>query len=122
MAIGDSLDLGRILQNSLSPRRKITFNYPLCIFIMLLNRLITPKSKLAITKWQGRIYIEKSIKPKYQHFLRSLDYLAKSKEEIEKSLFLRLTDLFSLNLNLIFYDLTSTYFEGQSSKEAVQQL
>jgi transposase len=40
--------------------------------------------------------------------------LAGSKEEIENSLFNRLCDLFSLKLNLIFYDLTSTYFEGSS--------
>ncbi len=112
-AIWDSLGLSNIISSSLSLRRKMNFDYPLSIFIMLVNRLIAPKSKLAITKWQERIYIEKEIKPKYQHYLRALDYLARAKEKIESSLFSRLTDLFSLKLNLIFYDLTSTYFEGQ---------
>lgn len=113
-SIWDSLHLETILKSALLPKERIKFDYPLCICIMLINRLIAPKSKLAITKWQERIYIESTSKPKYQHYLRSLDYLAKSKEEIEKFLFFRLTDLFSLKLNLIFYDLTSTYFEGQS--------
>lgn len=113
-SIWDSLNLNLILKDSQGIRRKMNFDYPLCVFIMLLNRLIAPKSKLAITKWQERIYIESHIKPKYQHYLRSLDYLAQAKEKIESFLFSRLTDLFSLSLNLIFYDLTSTYFEGGS--------
>jgi len=33
-------------------------------------------------------------------------------KQIEKQLFLRLRNLFSLNVDLVFYDLTSTYFEG----------
>jgi transposase len=33
-------------------------------------------------------------------------------KQIEKELFLRLRNLFSLNVDLVFYDLTSTYFEG----------
>jgi len=112
-SIWESLNLHSILKESLQTRR-LNFDYVLCVFIMLVNRLIAPKSKLAITKWQERIYIESLIKPKYQHYLRALDYLAQAKEEIEGSLFSRLTDLFSLKLNLIFYDLTSTYFEGQA--------
>ena len=43
---------------------------------------------------------------------RTLDALAAHKELIEKQLFLRLRDLFSLRAELVFYDLTSTYFEG----------
>lgn len=113
-AIWDSLNLTAILRDSLCLRRKMNFDYPLSVFIMLLNRLIAPRSKLALTRWQERIYIESQSKPRYQHYLRALDYLANSKEEIEKSIFISLTDLFNLKLNLIFYDLTSTYFEGQS--------
>jgi len=42
----------------------------------------------------------------------TLDILIAHKKEIEKELFLRLRNLFSLNVDLVFYDLTSTYFEG----------
>lgn len=44
---------------------------------------------------------------------RTLDQLHARKEEIEKELFLQLRTLFSLKVDLVFYDLTSTYFEGQ---------
>jgi transposase len=43
----------------------------------------------------------------------TLDKLIAHKKEIEKQLFLRLRTLFSLNVDLVFYDLTSTYFEGK---------
>ena len=42
----------------------------------------------------------------------TLDKLIAHKKQIEKELFLRLRNLFSLNVDLVFYDLTSTYFEG----------
>jgi transposase len=44
---------------------------------------------------------------------RTLDQLAKRKEAIERELFLRLRTLFALKVDLVLYDLTSTYFEGQ---------
>jgi transposase len=40
------------------------------------------------------------------------DHLLVQQKPIEKELFLRLRNLFSLNVDLVFYDLTSTYFEG----------
>ncbi len=43
---------------------------------------------------------------------RTLDRLAVHKKHIEKELFLGLRNLFSLKVDLVFYDLTSTYFEG----------
>lgn len=42
----------------------------------------------------------------------TLDRLGAHKKEIERELFLRLRNLFSLKAELVFYDLTSTYFEG----------
>jgi len=42
----------------------------------------------------------------------TLDRLVRHKEQIEKDLFLSLRNLFSLKVDLVFYDLTSTYFEG----------
>jgi transposase len=42
----------------------------------------------------------------------TLDGLVAHKREIEKQLFFRLRNLFSLKVDLVFYDLTSTYFEG----------
>jgi hypothetical protein len=52
-----------------------------------------------------------------QRWHRTLDELLEHKEEIEQRLYFQLCDLFSLQVELVFYDLTSTYFEGKGSKE-----
>lgn len=47
----------------------------------------------------------------------TLDGLVAHKKQIEKQLFFRLRNLFSLKVDLVFYDLTSTYFEGRGPSE-----
>jgi hypothetical protein len=47
-----------------------------------------------------------------QQWYRTLDQLVKHKERIETELYWHLRDLFSLQVDLAFYDLTSTYFTG----------
>src|SRR5438093_1479019 len=42
----------------------------------------------------------------------TLDWLVRHKPQLEQELFGRLLTLFALNVDLVFYDLTSTYFEG----------
>jgi transposase len=42
----------------------------------------------------------------------TLDRLGARQKQIEQELFLRLRHLFALKVDLVFYDLTSTYFEG----------
>jgi len=46
--------------------------------------------------------------------------LGKHQKQIEKELFLRLRNLFSLQVDWVFYDLTSTYFEGHGPAELAQ--
>ena len=44
---------------------------------------------------------------------RTLDQLHARKDATAQALFLTLRDLFSLPVDMVFYDLTSTYFEGE---------
>jgi hypothetical protein len=45
---------------------------------------------------------------------RTLDRLLPHKEALEKHLKTRLGELFDLEYDLLLYDVTSTYFEGQA--------
>jgi transposase len=47
-----------------------------------------------------------------KQWYRTLDQLLERKSDIERALYLTLRDLFSLKVDLVFYDLTSSYFEG----------
>ncbi len=85
--------------------------------MMVINRCVNPRSKLATSRWvdttcyrQLRGY---DLLPRDIHyFYRSMDYLLKAKEAIEKAVYERLQNLFSINVRLTFYDITSTFFYG----------
>jgi transposase len=97
--------------------------------LLVANRLIRPGSEHALAGWlesdwvcdrQGRRLApcwERRGRVKVAHrqldrWYRTLDRLAKVKDRVEVELYGRLRDLFSLNVDLVLYDITSTYFEG----------
>jgi len=105
--------------------------------VLVANRLVSPSSEHGLARWletdfvcdqRGRRWtaawrddVERkaSRSPRVriaadqlQRWYRTLDQLLARKAEIEHALFLRLRDLFSLQVDMVFYDLTSTYFEG----------
>ena len=49
------------------------------------------------------------------------DILFSHKKEIEKEIYLKLRDLFSINVDLVFYDLTSTYFAQREPKGDIKR-
>ncbi len=66
------------------------------------------EERLASSRPRVRVR-DRQLKKWYQ----TLDRLIEAKLQIEKQLFLKLRDLFHLKVDLVFYDLTSSYFEGQ---------
>lgn len=64
------------------------------------ERLSSRRPRVRVESWQ------------LEQWYRTLDWLCPHKAKVEQELFLRLRDLFSLKVDLVFYDLTSTYFEG----------
>jgi transposase len=97
--------------------------------VLIANRLIRPGSEHALAGWlesdwvcdtAGRRFVpvwKQSGRVKVEHrqldrWYRTLDRLAAAKERIEVELYGHLRDLFSLKVDLVFYDITSTYFEG----------
>ncbi len=106
--------------------------------VLVANRLCAPSSEHALARWlegdfvcdrQGRRWMPAwreeqerrgSRTPRVRvqmrqlkQWYRTLDQLHALKERIERELYLKLRDLFSLKVDLVLYDLTSTYFEGQ---------
>ncbi len=93
-------------------RSAIEFNIDAALFAMTLNRLEDPFSKLGVSKWAPTVHYPAFSTLELQHYYRSLDLLAEHKDTIEQYLFERVKDLFHLKLDLVFWDTTSTYFEG----------
>jgi len=73
------------------------------------------RSELSVWDWQQRLFWfgRRHADLGYHELLRALDVFVEAKDEVEKHLFFRLVDLFGISVDVVFYDLTSTYVEGQ---------
>lgn len=89
-----------------------TFAVEEALFRLVANRLVDPRSKLATVDWQETVAWPRPGTFSYQQFLRAMDVLQAHKEPVESGLFGRVRDLFSVPLRIVWYDLTSSYFEG----------
>ena len=102
--------------------------------VLLANRLIAPKSEHALARFLETDFVcdrlGRRFTPSWKTYrrvkvdfrqlrawYRTLDRLIAAKDEIELALYHRLRDLFSIRPDLILYDLTSTYFEGQGPED-----
>lgn len=81
--------------------------------LMILNRLVDPKSKLAIESWKNKLYSEEYKAIELQHLYRTIDILADHKDMLQKELYQTTLALFKPQIKLLFYDLTTLYFESQ---------
>ena len=97
-------------------RRRRSVGLSDAVFAMVANRLQDPSSKRhCVTDWLGAdaALPEGRNAPSLDRLYRALDAVADSKDEIEAHLFTELCNLTNLDLRLVCYDLTSTYFEGE---------
>ena len=87
------------------------------IKLMVVNRLCDPCSKLALLEWLDGVYFPgyEESKPPYHHLLRAMDRLIAAKEKAELLIAKRFLSLHEGPVDLVFYDITSTYFEGDKS-------
>jgi transposase len=96
-------------------RRRRSVGLSDAVFAMIANRLSDPSSKRrCVTDWLGAdaALPEARSAPSLDRLYRALDAVADFKDEIEAHLFSELCNLTNLDLRLVCYDLTSTYFEG----------
>ena len=109
------LHLSRWVEQAVQTKR-LSFSVVDALKVMLCAHLFKSNSRaeLAVWDWQQKLFWHphRVEDLEYQHLLRSLSVLTSIKDEIESKLFLHLGDLFDYNVDLVFYDLTSSYVEG----------
>ncbi len=89
---------------------KTQFDFFSAVFLMLVDRLSDPKSKLACYEKQEKYHgIRRN---ELQHLYRALDILSDGKEKIENHLFEKNRNLFNMRVDVILYDVTTIYFES----------
>lgn len=112
--LSEQLGIDHILKEIGHQHKRLTIDLKKVLFTLIASRFIKPVSKLALyDHWIERLYpvmVDHQIA--LQHIYRSLDILSRHKEHIEQSLYLHRRDLFSINLDIVLYDLTTLRFES----------
>lgn len=83
------------------------------IFRMAVGRLLDPKSKLSTHRWAQTVFWDDGETVDLQHYYRCLGVLSRRMARIEENLFFQGKDLFTPSPDLLFFDTTSVYFEGE---------
>lgn len=116
----DKLDLNNFLEQSI-PHGREDIEWSIMSQALVLWRLCEPSSELRIVE---HLYERSPLadllgipeeKLNENRLYRSLDNLLPHKSALEKHLKERLGELFNLEYDLLLYDVTSTYFEGEAA-------
>ena len=95
-----------------------------CVLGSIIGRIASPGSELATWHWlQERSAVGELLDVDFEgvplmRLYRVSDLLVRHRDEIEKQLFGRIDNLFSLSATVTLYDLTNTYFEGEMAGNA----
>ena len=110
----DALGINAVISGIATRHEKLSYDLKKVLFTLITSRFVKPVSKLALyDRWIEKLYpvmVDHHIA--LQHLYRSLDILAGHKEQIEQSLYEYKKDLFSINIDIVLYDLTTLRFES----------
>lgn len=125
----ERLGIGEHIRDLLKGRR-YQFEVERAIFVTVLHRLMSPGSDRQADKWHKAYQINGTSHLQLQHFYRAMAWLGDPlqdgiagegfsprcvKDVIEERIFQQRRDLFT-GLDLIFFDTTSIYFEGDGGQ------
>jgi hypothetical protein len=119
------LGIGTILAGLASPgpgRPRDAATAERVLFGLVANRALAPSSKLAASEWMSRdVHVDGLGEVSDDACYRAMDWLHQIRGELEKQVYSQLADLLNLQVDLIFFDTTSTYFEtGEADEEAAR--
>src|SRR5512142_1954209 len=90
------------------------------LFGLVANRALAPSSKLAAAEWMSRdVHIDRLGEVGDDACYRAMDWLHDVRGELEKQVYFQVADLLNLQVDLLFFDTTSTYFETGAADEEV---
>lgn len=121
LELADKLGLIDFLERAM-PEGREEISWPMMALTLVLMRLCEPSSELRIAEHLcersclGDLLGIPEEKVNDDRLYRTLDQVLPQKVELEKHLKERLGELFDLEYDLLLYDVTSTYFEGQGDR------
>lgn len=114
------LGVAEALRELLGTRRFAT-DVERVLFALVANRALAPCSKLAAAEWASEdVVIPGLERMDDDQAYRALDLLieADAEAKVQESVFFACADLLNLEVDLLFFDTTSTYFEAEPDSAA----
>jgi len=122
-SLWERLGLHTVLKDCLKGR-SYTSPVEWAAFAMTANRALAPDSKRGVEEWIREDVALGNPEPiDLQHLYRAMDVLLEYREIIHKEVYFAVADLLNLEVDLIFFDTTSTYFERdeEDDEEGLRQ-
>ena len=118
-ALWEELGIGSVLREIERRGRGRRRTHELALFAMVAQRLLDPASKRSCQlRWLAdEVYLPEARTLELQHLYRAMDFLLDHAEEIERSVFERAATLLRADVDLVFFDTTSSYFEIDEEDE-----
>jgi transposase len=118
-ALWEELGIGPLLREKLQ-QDGCDAPHDTALFAMTANRLARPASKLACyAQWLADdVYWPEAKALALEHLYRAMDFLLQHIEALEQEIFYRTADLLNADVDLIFWDTTTLYFEIDEEDEA----
>jgi hypothetical protein len=118
-ALWQRLGTGPAMRRLLATRR-MTGGAERVLFALVANRALAPSSKLAAARWISEdSFITGLPEVSDDACYRAMDWLLEVKAELEKEVFTQVANLLNLEVDLLFFDTTSTYFEVDGEDEPI---
>jgi Transposase DDE domain len=113
------LGVDRLLAELLTGRRR-DGRAERVLFALVANRALAPSSKLAATRWVSEgVALDGLAEVDEDSCYRAMDWLLEIEPELAERVYWAVADLLNLEVDLLFFDTTSTYFEVDQPDPAV---
>src|SRR5947207_7356463 len=113
------LGIGATMRRLLTGRR-LDGSAERVLFGLVANRALAPSSKLAAARWASEDVLITGLPATTDDACyRAMDWLLEISGALEKEVFERVSDLLGLDVDLLFFDTTSTYFQTDRAAEPV---
>jgi Transposase DDE domain len=120
-ALWRALGIGETITRLLAPRRRDR-RAERALFALVANRALSPSSKLAASEWVNEDAEIPGLPTITDDALyRSMDFLLEIAPALEKEVFSQVANLLNLEVDLLFFDTTSTYFCMDEADEPVER-
>ncbi len=114
----ERIGIGAAIRRAAAGRRLDAEAAERVLFALVAQRALEPASKLAATGWVAhRVAIEHLPELSGDHAYRGMDVLLEALPEIASEIFASVATLLNLDLDIVFVDTTSTYWEVDGADE-----